>query len=606
MAAGAGRGGRAGTGYVEIRPELTRSFQRDLERMFEQATSKIRVKVPPLDTSGLRAQATKAGDEVGRSLGDSVRKASSGLGSSLLRGGAALGGGALAGLAIGKDLFESFSDLNEAANKAQVVFGGAFGRIQAMADGAAKAMGLSKMAALDAAGTFGGLFVAMGIGQEKSADMSLGILQLASDLASFNNVPVEDALMAIRSGLTGEIEPMRRFGVNLTQASIEAEAYRIGLVKANVDTVKLRKAQLDVTESQRNLTEVTKKYGPRSIEAAQAANKVAKAQQDVEKAMAGSNIELTAAQKAQASYSLIMQQTTVAQGDFARTSDGAANKQRVLAAELENTKARLGEALAPLANAALSTLTTGLDAFNNWWTEHGPGIQKWITDTFGTDPAASFQAGLAIVRQKLDDIGQWITTNIGTFDDFQRGLQIVKDQGIDPLVGTAQDLWVKFTQVGDWMREHVGDGADFVRGWGIVSDFFSGLKNNVLDPIIGTLQTIGSTLANLTDNELFKDVFGDRTGQVAGLFGIRLPAHDKGGTVAGPIGSPQVILAHGGETVLPTHRMSTTQAMSQVMPGGGGGTTVQGDVYLDGQKVGTVLAPVVERKMLASATARRG
>ena len=75
-------------------------------------------------------------------------------------------------------------------------------------ESAATAMGMSSRAAIDAAGTFGNLFVSMKIGQGQSANMSQTLVGLASDLASFNNTSVGDAMEALRSGLVGETEPL--------------------------------------------------------------------------------------------------------------------------------------------------------------------------------------------------------------------------------------------------------------------------------------------------------------------------------------------------------------------------------------------------------------
>jgi hypothetical protein len=191
-----------------------------------------------------------------------------------------------------KDAAGAASDLAESTSKATVVFGPASKQVLAFGDTAAKALGQSKQQAIEAAGTFGNLFRALGLGQQPAADLSTNIVKLASDLASFNNVKPEEALLALRSGLVGETEPLRRFGVNLTAVRIEEEALRLGLAKS--------------------------KDG------------------------------ISAAAKAQAAYSLIMKDTTLAQGDFARTSDGLANRQRILAARFEDIKARVGQALVPV------------------------------------------------------------------------------------------------------------------------------------------------------------------------------------------------------------------------------------------------------------------
>ena len=192
------------------------------------------------------------------------------------------------------------SDLEESQNKVAVVFGESAQAIREFARSAAESLGQSEQQATEAAGTFGNLFVSMGIGQAKAADMSVSLVTLAADLASFNNIDPTVALEKLRSGLVGESEPLRTLGVNLDAAGIKAEAMRLGI--------------------------------------------------------AGSSGELTAAQKAQAAYSLILQQTQTAQGDFARTSDGLANSQRQVQAAFRDIEAEIGRNLLP----AIASVTPGV------------------------------------------------------------------------------------------------------------------------------------------------------------------------------------------------------------------------------------------------------
>ena len=212
-------------------------------------------------------------------------------------------GGAFAAAKIGefaKDSVKAASDLSESMSKVGVVFGASAKDVEAWSKSSATSMGLSQQAALEAAGTYGNLAVSLGLPQKQAAEMSTTLTGLAGDLASFNNVPVGDALDALRSGLTGETEPLKKFGVNLNEAALRAQAMSMGLVKGK---------------------------GP-----------------------------LTASAKAQAAYALIMKQTTTAQGDFARTSGGLANQQRIAAAQVENMKAKLGTALLPVMQQVVKLL----------------------------------------------------------------------------------------------------------------------------------------------------------------------------------------------------------------------------------------------------------
>ena len=201
---------------------------------------------------------------------------------------------ALAGLAAGT--IGAASDLNETISKTEVVFGSAADRVLAFGETSANALGLSQNAALSAAGTYGNLLRAMGLTEDASADMSIELVTLASDLASFNNLKTDEVLEKLRAGLTGESEPLKALGVNMNEARIKAKALELGLAK----------------------------------------------QGD----------ELTAAAKAQAAYAIILEDTALAQGDFARTSSGQANQQRIFAANIANLRAQIGQAFLPIVNQA--------------------------------------------------------------------------------------------------------------------------------------------------------------------------------------------------------------------------------------------------------------
>jgi phage-related protein len=198
------------------------------------------------------------------------------------------------------DSVAAASDLNETVSKVGVVFGESSTQVLAWSENAATALGQSKQQALDAAGTFGNLFVSMGMAADTSADMSMGLVQMASDLASFNNMDPGEVLEKLRSGLLGQTEPLQSLGVNLTAAAVQQKALEMGL--------------------------------------------------------AATTDELTPAMLAQARYALILDQTKTAQGDFARTSDGLANQQRILDAQWKDLQSTVGQALLPVVLAFTSAM----------------------------------------------------------------------------------------------------------------------------------------------------------------------------------------------------------------------------------------------------------
>lgn len=267
-----------------------------------------------------------------------------------------------------KDAVSQASDLNESASKVGVVFGSMSGEVQAFAKDAATSMGISQQQALEATGTFGNLAVSLGLSQKQSADMSTSFVKLAGDLASFNNVDPQQALEALRSGLTGETEPLKQFGVNLNQAAIQQEAVRLGLAKGTG--------------------------------------------------------QLTASAQAQAAYSLIMQQTTTAQGDFARTSAGLANQTRIMAAQFTDVKANIGGAFLPFVNLGAAAVTHALMPALLTGTSYLKDFGSAVSSTAGYFSAGltdSDVTGLATATTGLGESLQMLMLNAGSAANVAQG-----------------------------------------------------------------------------------------------------------------------------------------------------------------------------------------
>ncbi len=310
----------------------------------------------------LGPESDRIGEESGKRAGDNFGKHM-----------AIAAGAAFAAVKVGQflgDTISAASDLQESVSKVNVVFGDSAGEIEDWSKTSATAMGISKQAALEATGTFGNLFSAMGIATPQAADMSTNLTQLASDLASFNNVKPEEALEALRAGLVGETEPMRRFGSNISAARIEMEAARLGLVKYTTNQKELIEIADKGLVLDKQWAEAAGKYGSESSQALAIREKINKNDEKFREAKKGEAQDLDAAAKAQASYSLIMQDTALAQGDFARTSDGLANKQRIMAAQWADMKTQIGGALLPALSAVVGFISNQLIPAIQWLGDH--------------------------------------------------------------------------------------------------------------------------------------------------------------------------------------------------------------------------------------------
>lgn len=197
------------------------------------------------------------------------------------------------------------SDLVEEENRVDVIFGKS---AQAVKNFAANAsgVGVANVEGLRAAGTFGLLLKNIGLTEASSAQMSMQLVQLAADMASFNNVATDDALRALRSALVGEVEPIRRLGVQLNDASLRQKAFNMGLVT----TV---------------------------------------------------NQVLTPATKMQAAYAAIMEQTAVQQGDAVKTSGELAGQLRQLRSNFLNLITAMGKSFLNTFREIVSGLNSVMD-----------------------------------------------------------------------------------------------------------------------------------------------------------------------------------------------------------------------------------------------------
>jgi hypothetical protein len=195
------------------------------------------------------------------------------------------------------------SDLNETVNKTKQVFGDSGDAILQWSKDSSNAVGMSQTAALDAAATFAVFGKSAGLTGKDLVGFSENLVSTSADFASFANTTPQDAIESIGAALRGEYEPIRKYGLIINESSVKQEALRQGLIKTTKDALEPAKRALVV------------------------------------------NGLVQAFSKAQGIA-----------GDFQRTSDGLANKQRIFAAQVENAKAALGQALLPVMLLAINSL----------------------------------------------------------------------------------------------------------------------------------------------------------------------------------------------------------------------------------------------------------
>lgn len=313
--------------------------------------------------------------------------------------GVALGAVGVVAVKFGADAAASASDVQEALQKSNTVFGAQAKAIENWADDAAQNLGLAKGAALDAAGGFGNMFDQLGLTESASADMSKEIIGLAADFSSFHNADITEVLEAQSAAFRGEYDSLQRFLPLMSAATVEQKAMAM-----------------------------------------------------TGKENAG---ELTAQEKALATYQLMLEGAGAAQGDFAATSDQAANSQRIAAAEMENMRAEIGEKLLPvqqlLTEATLGFATfvteTLIPAIEDWWASVDQDVipvltSLWAWVTESVVPALQDLATKVVdtVVPALQDLWTWIQESL--IPALQETWEIIQSQVIPKYQEIAR-IWVE-------------------------------------------------------------------------------------------------------------------------------------------------------------------
>lgn len=304
----------------------------------------------------------------GDKLGDFAKKA----GVALAAVGAAAGAMAIK---IGKDAVAAASDLAESTSKVGVIFGDASEEIKKFAAQAATSLGQTRIQAQNAASTFATFGKAAGLTGKDLASFSTEFVTLASDIASFNNTSVDQAINALGAALRGESEPIRAYGVLLNDATLKAKAMEMGLYDG--------KGALD------------------------------------------------AQTKVLAAHQVVLAQTKDAQGDFARTADGMANSQKILTARLEEAKITLGEALLPVAlnvvnffnDKFLPVIEGAAGAFSN---EEGSGLIDRVKDLV-TQVKDFLNPIIAAAQGAFEKVSEALQTNSGNFKSVLDAIKTIYD-----------------------------------------------------------------------------------------------------------------------------------------------------------------------------------
>lgn len=216
-----------------------------------------------------------------------------------------------------KDAITLGSDITEAENVIDVSFGKLKYKAYDFASTASKQFGVSELAAKRYTGTIMAMLKSSGVAQNAASDMSVALAGLAGDIASFYNIDTDTAFYKIRAGISGEIEPLKQLGINMSVANMSAYALANGITK--------------------------------------------------------SWTSMTQAEQATLRYNYLMSVTKDAQGDFARTAGTWANQVRLLKLNIQSLSAVMGQGIIAAVlpaikalNALMSKLMQAANMFRNF------------------------------------------------------------------------------------------------------------------------------------------------------------------------------------------------------------------------------------------------
>jgi len=430
------------------------------------------------DLKRSQGELARAADHAGDELAQAGQKGVTGFRSNVLTGVKGFAGGlvaAFAALGIGNIVADAFrgakdfvlgsidisSDLRESVNAVEVAYGDAAESVLQLGENSAKAFGLSKRD-LNAYATQFSAFIGTIAGEGGDIAGTLETLVgRGTDFASVFNTDVAEALRLFQSGLAGETEPLRKYGIDLSAASVEAYALANGI---------------------------------------------------------GDGVgALTEAEKVQARYGSLLEQTAKVQGDFANTSDELANKNRINAASWDDVQAKIGDAFLPIAQQVASVVGDDLiPIIGELAEEQGPELAKAFADilpdltelarellpqlpglfksTADALPAIVGFLGL-LAPLLISGIEGWngLSTTIGGFFDLISGNTSPEElyERMIALQGPVGDVARWFSDAGFQMGQAIGGAANFI---GQKAEEIVGFLGSIPARAVAFLGDLGSTL----------------------------------------------------------------------------------------------------------------
>lgn len=365
------------------------------------------------------------------------------------------------------------SDLTEVQNVVDVTFGDSADKINDWAEAADTAYGMSTLAAKQYTGTLGAMLKSMGLADDEVLQMSTDMVGLAGDFASFYNLDISEAFEKIRSGISGETEPLKQLGINMSVANLEAYALSEGITKAYKD--------------------------------------------------------MTQAEQATLRYNYLMSVSADAQGDFARTQDSLANQMRIAQLQVQEMGATIGSALLPMATEGAKTLNNMMASLREGFETGGmeglfASLQTAVTDlatmiaskapelaSAAVGLLTSLTQGIIGAAPALLSAGAQIVTALGSAIIANGPQMLTSLMSLFQLIGTAVTTYGPLLmQQGLAMVQQIGQGLVqgvptlLAQALPLLTQFTAGLRANFgtivdagLELILNLAQGIANSLPTL-------------------------------------------------------------------------------------------------------------
>lgn len=295
-----------------------------------------------LDADGAIRGFKRVGDTAERELGRTESRLDRMGGRMQVMGAGAMAFAGVAGAAL-VSLVGDAAELEQAIGGTEAVFGDAAGTIEEFASRSATSMGLSESAFRQATTSIGGNLQRMGVDLDTAAQLSIDLTQVGADLAATYGGTTAEAVNALGAAFRGEADPAERFNLNLKAGEVAAKAVEMGL--------------------------------------------------------ASSASQVSEYARAQATVALIMEQSTAAQGQFARESDTTAGRIAIASAQIEDFKAAMGGAVAQIVGPGAAALGSLAQKFNDLPPSTQDAISKvavFGTAAIGMAGATSYAVGTII------------------------------------------------------------------------------------------------------------------------------------------------------------------------------------------------------------------